>query len=60
MDVGRSKWQQYRVAMSAEAPGDVRCITIMKPDEDWRAASRRRPADEMSVSAVGDAGDVPP
>ena len=34
MAVGRSKWQEYRMVMSAEAPGGAACITIMKPGED--------------------------
>jgi hypothetical protein len=34
MDVGRSKWQEYRMVMSPEAAGGAACITIMEPEED--------------------------
>jgi hypothetical protein len=34
MDLGRSKWQEYKMVMSPEAPGGAACITIMRPGED--------------------------
>ena len=34
LDLGRSKWQRYKMVMSPEGPGGAACVTIMKPQED--------------------------